>query len=110
MNLVPPYDVMCLHRRISTSCLLSSLSRFSPPTRIPRGLRAGVGGGEILPVGGGGARTVSSGSSSGSSSSSSSSYTRCVFAAVDGSQAKRKPGWGGQQPGLTGRRPLGRGS
>lgn len=41
MNLVPPYDVMCLHRRISTSCLLSSLSRFSPPTRIPRGLRAG---------------------------------------------------------------------
>lgn len=63
MNLVPPYDVMCLHRRISTSWLFSSLFCFSPPTRIPRGLRAGglVVGRSCLLVGGvGRTRTVSS--------------------------------------------------
>lgn len=62
MNLVPPYDVICLHRRISTSWLCSSLFCFSPPTRIPRGLRAGglVVGRSCLLVGGGGARTVRS--------------------------------------------------
>lgn len=59
MNLVPPYDVMCLHRRISTSWLFYSLFCFSPPTRIPRGLRAGglVVGRSCPTVGGGGART-----------------------------------------------------
>lgn len=67
MNLVPPYDVMCLHRRISTSWLFSSHFCFSPPTRIPRGLRTGglvVGRSCLLVQLGGGARTVSSTGSS----------------------------------------------
>lgn len=35
MNLVPPYDVMCLHRRISTSWLSSSLFLFQPANKNP---------------------------------------------------------------------------
>lgn len=102
MNLVPPYDVMCLHRRISTSWLFSSLFCFSPPTRIPRGLRAGglVVGRSCLLVGAA-ASTVSS-------KAAANCCTRCGFAAVDG-YTVGKPGGGGQQAGLTGRGPLGRG-
>lgn len=35
MNLVPPYDVMCLHRHISTSWLFSSLILFQPANENP---------------------------------------------------------------------------
>lgn len=102
MNLVPPYDVMCLHRRISTSWLCSSLFCFSPPTRIPRGLRAGgLVVGRSCPLVVVPAPSVSK---------QQQQQLHQVWFCGCGREGTLQRNPGGQQPGLTGRRPLGRGS
>lgn len=103
MDLVPPYDVMCLHRRISTSWLFSSLFLFQPANKNPTWSQSrGAGGG---------GRGVACWwcclhRQQQAAATAAVAVAGVVLRLWTGIQGKP----GGQQPGLTGRRPLGRGS